>query len=176
MQQPFTHLQIEQEALMELLTTYDSSSPDSIRSAQVIEICRIGTAVTQVRDEVIDPACVKLLDRKLHFEAMVELDLARVLIYELMNSGPSTLLYDSLVTVLYRLLERRFREEQSLDGLWSRLQKLDLTSVDLCAGERLAELDRLGRQGEWTPLAPEGLETLRSSLPPGAASWKGSQS
>lgn len=161
---------------MELLTTYDSSSPDSIRSAQVIEICRIGTAVTQVRDEVIDPACVKLLDRKLHFEAMVELDLARVLIYELMNSGPSTLLYDSLVTVLYRLLERRFREEQSLDGLWSRLQNLDLTSVDLCAGERLAELDRLGRQGEWTPLAPEGLETLRSSLPPGAASWKGSQS
>jgi hypothetical protein len=47
----------------------------------------------------------------------------------------------------------------------------DLERIDVAIGERLRDLDLASRSGDWTPLLPTSLETVRPSVPPGATRW-----
>lgn len=171
---PFPHLQMEQYNLLELFSQYGEYLSNSEKVSHVREICRLATDVSQVRVEIVYPHCVGRAPQALIDQSMIEMDLARILIHEILQSHPSSFLYSSLVEVLSRLLTRRFEEEDGPEGLWAKAVEgaIDSRAADVAVGERLHALDKSGRHGECSPLMPFCLETLRDSVPPGATPWR----
>lgn len=168
---PFPHLQSEQDNLVELCAQYWSGLPPVAKAGHAAELCRLATAISQVREEVVQPWLVDWVEPEPFDRAIVELDLIRVLVHELMASRPREQLYDALVATLCQLIRRRFDAETGAHGEWSGLTPAACAEADTRAASRFRELDRASRQGDWAPLQPSGLETLRSSVPPGAAPW-----
>jgi hypothetical protein len=157
-------LQTEQDNLIELCSQYCGSFTPSAKVAHVREICRLVTLIGQVRDELVYPWVVHRIPEDAHDRAVVEFDLARVLVHELLASKPDDLLFDAQVEVLADLLRRRFDAEAYAEGPWAHVPGDDLAALDVSIGERLRELDRASRSEGWRPLAPSGLETLRDSV------------
>lgn len=171
---PFPHLQMEQDNLIELFSQYGKYLSNSEKVSHVSEICRLTTNISQVRVEIVYPHCVGCAPQDLVDQSMIEMDLARVLIHEIIETSPSSFLYDGLVAVLSRILIRRFEDEETTNGIWAKaiVGGIDSTAVDVAIGERLHELDRICRPGNWNPLMPFCLETLRDSVPPGATRFR----
>ena len=143
------HLQTEQDNLIELCSQYCGSLTPSAKTAHVHEICRLVTLVGQVRDELVYPWVVHRVPEDAHGRAVVEFDLARVLVHELLASKPSGRLVDAQVEVLAGVLRRRVAAEADADGPWARLPGDDLAALDVSIGERLRELDRASRSEGW---------------------------
>lgn len=169
---PFPQLDAEQEGLAATLATYDPALDHPTKRRLAEEACRVLTLISQVREEFVYPSCV---DRAAAAELdafVIEGDLMRVLVAEIMASRPSDLLYDGLLAALKAAVRRRWSEEEAPGGLWSGLvDDPSMRALDIEIGARLNELDAASRTGDWTPLLPLGLETLRSSLPPSATRW-----
>jgi hypothetical protein len=117
---PFPHLQMEQDNLIELSSQYGDYFSNSEKVSHESEFCRLATNISQVRIEIVYPQCVGRAPQRLIDESMIEMDLAGVLIHEIMQTPPSAFLYDSHVAVLSSLLNRRFHMEQAADGLWAK--------------------------------------------------------
>lgn len=166
--QAFPHLQLEQDSLLELCARYSADLAPTAKAALVEDICRLATLLGQTREEIIDPFLVDHLAAPVQQAAWIEMDLVRVLVHELREARPGELLYDALVAVLGDLLRRRFDAEREE---WAHLSGAACAEVDIRAGHRLRALDLQSRAGDWSPLPPCGLETLRSSVPPGATRW-----
>src|SRR5690606_37461917 len=135
----------------------------SDRQASAEEACRLTTALLQVRLEIIAPSAVDLVPRRVIDALQIDDDLARVVIREIVETGPSTVFFDGLVRALGGLLEPRWIQEQTPGGLWRRLSAHPrLHVLEARVEERLEEL--LSRAG-WAPMEPALMETLRSSVP-----------
>ncbi len=170
---PFPHLDAEQQAAAAALAEYDVGQPPALKARSAREACRLLTHVSQVREEVVAPFCVGRAPHRELDARVVEDDLIRVLIGEIMVTGPGNLLHDAVVGALKTAVRRRWASEAAPGGLWSWLAgDPDLRRIDLAIGERLGELDARSRAGDWAPLAPSGLESLRDSVPPGAVRWR----
>lgn len=165
---PFPQLQAAQDDLLALCGRSLEGRPLADRAGHADELCRRATVLTQVREEVVHPWLVDRLPAAVHDLAVIELDLVRVLVHELVASRPRDLMYDALVESLCRLLRRRFEAEA---GEWTTLSPDACREVDERAAARLRELDEAGQGGHWTPLQPYALETLRSAIPAGAIPW-----
>lgn len=169
---PFPQLDAEQEGAAGVLARYEPGLGQGTKREIAEEACRLLTQVSQVREELIYPACVGKAPAPLLNAFIIEEDLIRVLVAEVMLSHPSDLLFDGLIAALKDAVRRRWTAEESPGGLWSWILPGDFSrDLDIRVGERLRELDADGRNGEWTPLLPYALETLRSSVPPGATRW-----
>ena len=168
---PFPQLQAAQADLVALCGRSLEGCPLTERAGHADELCRRATAITQVREEVVHPWLVGRLPAAAHDLAVIELDLVRVLVHELVASRPRDLMYDALVESLCRLLRHRFEAEAGPAGEWTSLAPADCRDIDETAAARLSELDRAGREGQWTPLQPYALETLRSAIPDGVIPW-----
>lgn len=163
---PFPHLHIEQDHLLERLSDVMEPGGASAMSG-VHEICRAVTEISEVRIEIVYPRCVGHARPDLIDSSMIDFDLMRVLVYELENTQSTAFLYPALMAALAQLLRHRLAQEEASDGLWASALAggLDPGSVDIEIGARLQALS--GQSG-WLPLQPFCLETLRSSVPPGA--------
>jgi hypothetical protein len=161
-----------QDDLRELFSQYEPSLPAGGKKAHVVELCRLVTLNSQVRDEVIYPWCAAHTPTELLWDSMIRMDLARVLVMELVYARPTDLWYDQLVRVLGDDLEVLWDKEESDAGLWKRTSDAHgLEGVNDRLTDRLTELDLVTRQNEWRPLEPAGLETLRNSVPPCATRY-----
>jgi hypothetical protein len=163
---PFPHLHTEQDSLIEQLEDWGRNVANPEAEARVSEICRQATHITQVRIEILYPSCVGRAHPALIDASIIDLDLARVLIFELLNTQPTAFLYPSFVSALQRLLCQRFSQEERSDGLWASAVAggLDPGPVDVAIGARLLELNA-GEPLDRQPLMPHCLETLRDSVP-----------
>gem|GEM_PF-7007245 len=161
-----------QDDLRELFSQYDPSLTDGGKKAHVIELCRLVTVNSQVRDEVVYPWCATRAPKALLDNSTIRMDLARVLVMEIVSARTTDLWYDALVQVLGSLLEALWDEEESDAGLWASVPAVG-GAIDLNRRliDRLEELDCATRQGIWTPLEPAGLETVRNSVPACAIRW-----
>ena len=169
---PFPDLHRMQDDLRELFSQYDPARPGGGKKAHAVELCRLVTLNSQVRDEVVYPWCAVRTSPELLQQSQIRMDLARVLVMELAHGRPTDLWYDQLVQVLGDDLERLWDREEPDAGLWSRTSDTrGLAGVNDRLGDRLTELDLAGRQTDWRPLEPAGLETLRNSVPPGATPY-----
>lgn len=166
---PFPHLHIEQDHLLEWLP--DAMEPGGAATSAIQEICRAVTAISEVRIEIVYPRCVGHARPDLIDASMIDFDLMRVLVYELENTQPTAFLFPALIAALARLLRHRLAQEEASDGLWASALAGGLApeSVDIDVGARL---EQLSRQSSWLPLQPLCLETLRSSVPPGAIRYE----
>jgi CRISPR/Cas system-associated protein Csm6 len=169
---PFPQLDAEQEAMAAVLSGCRPEMAPAEKSRLAEEACRILTQIAQVREEIVYPTCVGKAPAQLLDAFVIEEDLIRVLVAEIIQSGPSGLLYDGLIQALKDAVRRRWSEEEGPGGLWSWVSASPgLETTDLAIGDRLRELDQASRSGDWLPLMPLGLETLRTSVPPGATRW-----
>lgn len=169
---PFPHLDAEQEAMAAVLSECLPETPPREKGRLGEEACRILTQIAQVREEIVYPACVGKAPARLLDAFVIEEDIIRVLIAEIIQSGPSGQLYDGLIQALKDAVRRRWSGEEGAGGLWSWISASPgLEATDLAIGDRLRELDQASRSGDWIPLMPIGLETLRTSVPPGATRW-----
>ncbi|MDB5422032.1 MAG: Hemerythrin [Brevundimonas sp.] len=171
----FSHLHIEQDGVIELLSQYDEDMSERSKTEFAVEICRVADSISQARDEIVIPRLVLAgVDHRLLDDAVIEMDLARLVVGELSAATPAEFLYDGLVRVLNVLLARRFSQEEGPDGLWAAASRsaLDFTAIDIAIGQRLRELDAACRSDDWTPAPPAGFETCRSAVPLGALAWR----
>lgn len=161
-----------QDNLIELFSPYGDYLSDREKVSHAGEICRLVTNISTLRVEIVYPQCVGCAPHHFVDESMIKLDLARVLIHEVLSSSPSSLLYDGLVAVLSRLLIRRFQEEKMVGRLWAAAVEGGMNSfaADVAVAERLRDLDRMGREGNRAPSTPFCLETFLDFAPPGPPS------
>lgn len=156
-----------QDDLRALFSQYDPSLTAGGKTAHVTELCRLVTVISQAREDIVYPWCASRTPAPLFHDSMIRMDLARVLVAELVSGSPSGLWYDPLVQVLATDLEALWDGEESGTGLWASITSIaDRAEVNTRLAERLEALDRSTRRTAWRPLEPTGLETLRDSLPP----------
>ena len=79
---------------------------------------QLQTLISQARDEMVYPWVVHRVPEVAHDRTVVEFDLARVLVHELLASKPGDLLFDALAEVLAEVLRRRFNAGADIDGPW----------------------------------------------------------
>lgn len=169
MTHPFPQLDAEQQGATSLLARWNAQLQPSEKRRIAEEACRILNQISQVREELIYPWCVGEVPPSQLDALVIEGDLIRVLVAEVMASDPTDLLYDGMMLTLREAVHRRWREEESAEGLWIRIiGKPFVRDLDVRLGQRLRELDQASLGGAWTPLAPVGLETLRDSVWPGS--------
>lgn len=169
---PFPQLDSEQEGAASLLARYDPGLGHAAKRQVAEEACRLLNQISQVREELIYPSCIGMAPSPLLDAFVIEGDLIRVLVAEVMLSHPSDLLYDGVVATLKATVRRRWTAEESPRGLWSWVAPGPFRrDLNIRLGERLRALDAASRNGDWTLLLPCGLESLRPSVPPGATRW-----
>lgn len=168
---PISRLRSEQDELRNLFAAFREDCAPADKRLHARRICRQATAISQVRDEVVYPWCASRLDPNLLDDSMIQMDLARVIIRELVDTPPDALWHDGLVRALGRLLQRHFECEEAEGGLWSGLPPEAAEVLDARFAHRFDDVYRCGRDDQWRPLEPAGLETLRNSVPEGAVAW-----
>jgi hypothetical protein len=113
----------------------------------VQQICTELMIHSMVEEEIFYPACKdKIEDEEVLDEAYVEHDGAKVLIAELLDSGPDAEFYDAKVKVLSELIKHHVKEEEKRsEGLLAQAKAAGLDMDELA--ERLtARKDELTRQ------------------------------
>lgn len=168
---PFPQLSAEQAELADVLGQWRPELAADAKGRVGQDVCRRLTCITQVREEIVYPACVGRAPARMLDAFTIEEDWIRVLVAEIVESGPRGLLYGGLIDALKEAVARRWAAEERPGGLWSHVSGADLERIDVAIGERLRDLDLASRSGDWTPLLPTSLETVRPSVPPGATRW-----
>ncbi len=107
------------------------------RRRWLLQICTELSIHATIEEEIFYPACKdKIEDGDLLEEAYVEHDGAKVLIAELVDSGPEAEFYDAKVTVLSELIKHHVQEEEKRsEGLFAEAKEAGLDTEAL--GERL---------------------------------------
>ena len=157
-------LQYEQDNLLEVISHYDRAMSASSKSGLARDVCRIVTLLAQVRIEVVMPRCIGRAPNDLIEQSRDTMDLAGILVLEILEADPSSFLHDALVEGMGAGLQRLFLVEAAQHGLWPEAKAggLDTRSLDVAIGHRLKTLDRLSRTEGWRPLLPGSLEATRS--------------
>lgn len=164
-------LRLELETLIEQAAGHRAADPMRERRATTEAVCRAATAVSQVMEELVFPALVRWVSETRSAEAEIEWDLIRVLVHELIQTDPVEVLHESFIAAIARHAAARRDAEHGVGGMFAEAAAagLDIRRLDLAIGERLAEL---AAAPSWHPLQPAVLQSLRSSIPPGATPFE----
>jgi hypothetical protein len=110
---------------------------DSDRKQELVkQICTELCIHTMIEEEIFYPACTGEAEADKIDEAYVEHDGAKVIISELLNSGPDNEFYDAKVKVLSEEIKHHVKEEEKRgEGLFAQAKAAGLDMEGL--GERL---------------------------------------
>jgi len=132
-----TLLKADHRKVEELFEKFESAKSTSAKQKLVEQICTELAVHTTIEEEIFYPACTgEVEDEELVQEAYVEHDGAKVLIAELIASGPDDAFYDAKVKVLSEMIKHHVKEEEKRsEGLFAEAKEagLDLDAL----GERL---------------------------------------
>jgi hemerythrin superfamily protein len=104
-----------------LFEQFEKARDDSRKKALVKEICTELCAHTTIEEEIFYPACTGEVKDDTVDEAYVEHDGAKVLIAELLASGPDNEFYDAKVKVLSEEIKHHVKEEERRsEGLFAQ--------------------------------------------------------
>ncbi len=156
-----THILAADHRAVEALFEEFEKASSTERKAKIAEkICTELKIHAQVEEEVFYPALKGKIDDDLLKEAYVEHDGAKLLINDILASGPDDEYFEAKVTVLSEEIKHHVNEEEKQhDNIFQQARAAD---VDLEAlGERLlARKDELKRQAETAGLPPAELVTM----------------
>jgi hypothetical protein len=130
-------LKEDHRTVEELFEKFEKATGDGRKQAIAEEICLDLSVHAQIEEEIFYPACEGKVDEDLLKESYVEHDGAKVLIAEIIASGPDDEFYDAKVKVLSEEIEHHVEEEEKrLEGLFAQARKAGL-DMDVL-GEQLA--------------------------------------
>jgi hypothetical protein len=150
-----TLLKADHRKVEALFERYAATEDSSEKEKLVKEICTELCIHATLEEEIFYPACSgQIEDQTLIDESYVEHDGAKVLISELLNSGPDAGFYDAKVSVLEEMIKHHVSEEERPgEGVFDQAQTADLDMKTL--GEQLlarkAELATEFKQGTELP-------------------------
>ncbi len=156
-----THILAADHRAVEALFEEFEKASGSDRKAKIADqICTELKIHAQIEEEVFYPALKGKIDDDLLKEAYVEHDGAKILINDIVASGPADEFFEAKVTVLSEEIKHHVKEEEKQhDNMFQQARAAD---VDLDAlGERmLARKEELKRQAETAGLPPAELATM----------------
>jgi hemerythrin superfamily protein len=156
-----THILAADHRSVEALFEEFEKASGADRKAKIAEqICTELKIHAQIEEEVFYPALKGKVDDDLLKEAYVEHDGAKVLINDILASGPTDEYFEAKVTVLSEEIKHHVKEEEKQHD--NMFQQARAAEVDLDAlGEQLlARKEELKRQAETAGLPPAALVTM----------------
>jgi hypothetical protein len=151
-------LKADHRKVEELFAAFEKARDSARKEKLVKQICTELSIHTMIEEEIFYPACTgKVEDDDLIEEAYVEHDGAKVLVAELINSGPDDEFYDAKVSVLSEMIKHHVKEEERRsEGLFAKAKEagLDLEGLGERLMQRKQELMAEFADGENLP-APE---------------------
>jgi hypothetical protein len=125
-------LKADHRKVEELFEKFQSARSSSVKESLVEEICTELCVHTMIEEEIFYPACTGQIETDLVKEAYVEHDGAKVLIAELLASGPDEDFYDAKVKVLSEEIKHHIKEEEHRsDGMFSQARAAGLDMDEL---------------------------------------------
>ncbi|MGL3823126.1 hemerythrin domain-containing protein [Sphingopyxis sp. R3-92] len=156
-----THiLAADHRAVESLFAKFEKASSAGEKGKIADEICTELKIHAQIEEEVFYPALKGKIDDDLLKEAYVEHDGAKVLINEIVASGPEDEFFEAKVTVLSEEIKHHVKEEEKQhDNMFQQARAAD---VDLDAlGERmLARKEELREVARTNGLPPAEFATM----------------
>ena len=156
-----THiLAADHRAVEALFEEFEKASSKSRKAEIAQRICTELKIHAQIEEEVFYPALKGKIEEDLLKEAWVEHDGAKVLINDILASGPDDEFFEAKVTVLSEEIKHHVKEEEKQQG--NMFQQARAAEVDLEGlGERMLERKReLKAQAEKEGLPPARLATM----------------
>lgn len=136
-------LKADHRTVEDLFAKFEKARSDR-KQALVQQICTELTVHTMIEEEIFYPACHgEIEDEKVLDEAYVEHDGAKVLIAELLDSGPDADFYDAKVKVLSEMIKHHVKEEERrAEGLFAQAKAAGL-DVDALGEQVMARKKEL---------------------------------
>ncbi len=129
-------LKADHRKVEDLFEKFENAKADSVKKTLVEQICTELSVHTAIEEEIFYPACTGQIEEETLTEAYVEHDGAKVMIAELLASGPDNEFYDAKMKVLSEDITHHVKEEERRsDGLCAEAKTAGLDMDDL--GERM---------------------------------------
>ncbi len=156
-----THLLAADHREVEALFEEFEKASGADRKAKIAEkICTELKIHAQIEEEVFYPALKGKIDDDLLKEAYVEHDGAKVLINDILASGPSDEYFEAKVTVLSEEIKHHVKEEEKQhDNMFQQARAADV-DLDALGAQMLARKRELKQQAATTGLPPAELVTM----------------
>ena len=130
-------LKADHRKVEDLFAQFEKARDRDRKEKLVKQICMELSIHTMIEEEIFYPTCAgQVKDDDLLEEAYVEHDGAKVLVAELMNSGPDNEFFDAKVHVLSAMIKHHVKEEEKRsEGLFAQARDAGLDVEAL--GERM---------------------------------------
>ena len=157
-----THILAADHRAVEALFEEFEKASGSDRKAKIAEkICTELKIHAQIEEEVFYPALKGKIDDDLLKEAYVEHDGAKVLINDILASGPEDEYFEAKVTVLSEEIKHHVKEEEKQhDNMFQQARAADV-DLDALGEQMLARKEQLKAQAEKGGLPPAELAVMR---------------
>lgn len=156
-----THILAADHRTVEGLFEEFEKATSKERKAKLAQtICTELKIHAQIEEEVFYPALKGKIDDDLLREAYVEHDGAKVLINDIVASGPDDEFFDAKVTVLSEEIKHHVKEEEKQhDNMFQQARAADV-DLDALGQAMLARKEELKKQAETAGLPPAELVTM----------------
>jgi hemerythrin superfamily protein len=156
-----THILAADHRAVEALFEEFEKAGSTDRKAKIAErICTELKIHAQIEEEVFYPALKGKIDDDLLKEAYVEHDGAKVLINDILASGPDDEFFEAKVTVLSEEIKHHVKEEEKQhDNMFQQARAADV-DLDMLGEQMLARKAELKQLAETSGLPPAELVTM----------------
>ena len=130
-------LKADHRKVEELFEKFQSAKGSERKAALAKQICTELMIHATIEEEIFYPACKDAVEEDQMNQAYVEHDGAKVMIAELLGSGPDQQFYDAKMTVLSEEIKHHVKEEERRgEGVFAQAREAGLDMEAL--GERMA--------------------------------------
>lgn len=156
-----THiLAADHRTVEELFEKFEKAESTSAKGKIAQQICTELKIHAQIEEEVFYPALKGKIDEDLLKEAYVEHDGAKVLINDIVASGPEDEFFEAKVTVLSEEIKHHVKEEEKQhDNMFQQARAADV-DLDALGEQMLNRKEELKRLAETEGLPPAQLATM----------------
>ncbi len=132
-------LKADHRQVSQWFSQFEKSKSSTVKAKLAERICQALMVHTQIEEEIFYPAFLEATDDKdMHHEAEVEHKGAKLLIADIVASGPADDYFDSKIHVLSEMIKHHVKEEEQPGGMFAEARK---SQMDLKAlGVELHEL------------------------------------
>ena len=130
-------LKADHRKVKTLFEKFEKAKDAATKKSLAQQICTELSVHTAVEEEIFYPACTGKIEEDLVKEAYVEHDGAKVMIAEILASGPGDDFYDAKVKVLSEDIKHHVKEEEArVEGMFAQARAAGLDMDAL--GEQMA--------------------------------------
>ena len=153
-------LRADHEEVKGLFDQFENASGTERKRQIAEQICNELKIHAMIEEEIFYPTFEGRIDDDLYHEAYVEHDGAKVLINDIMASGPEDEFFEAKVTVLCEEIQHHVKEEEKpSDGFFAQARKADVDLKEM-RDRLMARKQELMQQAESGGLPPAEMKAV----------------